>query len=102
MLWKIQGRLSVLETQVTPLWSSLQRDVSQALHHPHPESKEMDDLLEKLELLTISKVEREKLIGLLRAIVNDESQTKEERNHAELLLFIMPRVLLEAAEDATK
>ncbi len=96
LLWKIQGRLTILETQVTPLWSSLQKEVADALHHPHPESQEMDKLLEKLEALVITAEERSQLEKLLHRISRDTLQSEGERRRAELLLFLMPRVVRES------
>ena len=84
----------------SPLWSawaSLQKELADTLHHPHPESKEMDKLLEKLEtfastgLSEISNPDRARLTNLLRERVDDPKQTQAERVRAEFLLFAMPR-----------
>ena len=78
-------------------WAALQTELSQTLHHPHPEAREMDSLLEKLETFTlagvsaISHADRVRLTKLLREKVDDPNQEKEERIRAEFLLFAMPR-----------
>jgi hypothetical protein len=78
-------------------WASLQAELAQTLHHPHPESQEMDRLLERLQDFTlagvssISEVDRIRLTQLLRDKVDDPNQKKEERVRAEFLLFAMPR-----------
>jgi hypothetical protein len=97
LLWKIQGRISILETQVTPLWSTLQAQIAADLHHPHPESRRMDFLLEKLERLTLTHEETMELKKLAREIADDPKQSLEEREKAETLLYVMPRVIREAA-----
>jgi hypothetical protein len=97
LLWKIQGRISILETQVTPLWAILQKEVADSLHHPHPESERMDYLLEKLEQLSITPEETAELKALARAKADDPNQSPIERERAETLLFIMPKVVNEAA-----
>jgi len=78
-------------------WAALQVELAETLHHPHPESQELDRLLEKLAtftvtgLSTISDRDRIRLTSLLREKVDDQNQTKEERIRAEFLLFAMPR-----------
>jgi hypothetical protein len=96
--WKIQARLSILETQVSPLWSALQKEVADTLHHPHPESAELDGLLEDLEALRLDAVKTARLNTLLREKVDDKTQSEDERKRAELLLFIMSRVIKEREE----
>lgn len=78
-------------------WAALQSELAETLHHPHPESREMDKLLEKLATFTvtglseISEEDRARLTVLLREKVDDPNQRKEERIRAEFLLFAMPR-----------
>jgi hypothetical protein len=99
LLFRVNIRLKVLEANVAlPLWSVLQREVTKALHHPHPESQEMDNLLIKLENLQISGVETTRLNVLLDEKMNDEKQPDGERKRAELLRFIMPRVVMQTAD----
>lgn len=78
-------------------WAALQTELAETLHHPHPESQEMDKLLEKLETFTLSGVssinenDRNRLTVLLREKIDDPKQKKEERLRAEFLLMAMPR-----------
>jgi hypothetical protein len=98
-------RLTILETQITPFWQSLQTKLGEALHHPHPESFEKDQLLEKLEKLTISPEERDRLNILLTAVAVNPALSTEERAQAKMLLLVMPVVTSERHElmaDAAK
>lgn len=88
-------RLAILETQMTPFWATLQTKLADALHHPHPESKERDALLEKLEKLTITQDERARLRTLLAEIIENPAETVEEKAKAQLLLLAMPLVIAE-------
>jgi fumarate reductase subunit D len=87
-----QKRLTILEVQMSPFWATLQTKLADALHHPHPESKEKDALLEKLEALTISPEERIRLNALLINTSSDTSVSTEERTRAKMLLLVMPVV----------
>jgi hypothetical protein len=89
--WKIQGRLSVLETQVIPLWSSAKEGVSRTLQAivPLEKPQEIDRLLEQLENLTITCAGRAILKELLKEILVDPTQNKHEKNRAKLLLSLM-------------
>jgi hypothetical protein len=78
-----------------PFWQAFQTGVAKSLHHPHPESGEMDDLLEELENLTITVNGTKRLKVLLREKARDTNQSPEERNLAEFLLFAMPMVIKE-------
>lgn len=95
-LYKRERRL-VRQSPLWSAWSELQRELADTLHHPHPESREMDKLLEKLETFTvsgislISPVDRSRLIELLREKVDDPKQEKSEKLRAEFLLLAMPR-----------
>ena len=94
MLAKSRKRMSV-----APFWEILQTQMADALHHPHPESRELDRLLEKLENkpTDIKDYERLRLEELLREKAQDTTQAKDERNRAEFLLFAMREVVLERA-----
>jgi hypothetical protein len=95
-LWVIQGRMSVVETQVSPLWTSFQRQVANTLHNPELRDKEADDLIDDLEhKMTPEKVNR--LRVLMSERVKDETRPEQERKRAELLLFIMTQVAKEAS-----
>jgi hypothetical protein len=84
-------------------WVRLQSELADTLHHPHPEAREMDSLLEELEKVTtlgvsaITTEDRTRLTTLLRERMDDPGQTESERTRAELLLFAMRRVQQEAA-----
>jgi hypothetical protein len=82
-------------------WQSIQKELSDTLHHPHKKSEEMDDLLEKLEALTITAAERDRLKVLLRKIVDEPKESELERTRAEFLLFAMPRVVKEREDRLT-
>jgi hypothetical protein len=93
---------------VSPLylaWSMLQSELANTLHRPHPESKELDGLLEKLETFaasgvsTISEDDRMKLTELLRQKVDDRNQPEIDRRRAEFLLLAMPRAQDERRPD---
>jgi len=93
--------------KVSPIylaWSMLQSELANTLHKPHPESRELDGLLEKLETFaasgvsTISQEDRTKLTILLREKVDDRDQPEIDRRRAEFLLLAMPRAEIERRE----
>jgi len=89
--------LAYKRRKYAPFWTILQTQMADSLHHPHPESRELDRLLEKLEnrptnLLTD---ERARLEELLREKAADLNESKDERNRAEFLLFAMREVVKE-------
>jgi len=97
LLWRIQGRMSVVETQVTPLWAALQREVAATLHNPELKDKEADALIEDLEYkMTPAKTARLRVLMLERA--HDMTRNSQERKRAELLLFIMGQIFKEKKE----
>jgi len=100
LVWKqdIDKQLTVLNTQVTPLWATVQAKLTADLHHPHPRYLQMDKLLEKLDTLTISDDERIVLKELLvkRSVDTHEDITEGQRESALLLLGVMKKVLTEA------
>jgi hypothetical protein len=85
--------------EMSPFWKTFQTKVVSKLHHPHIDSQELDQLLEKLEALTLSKEERKKLISLLREITDDPHSEDQELAH--FLLFAMPRVAKERGDPVT-
>jgi hypothetical protein len=89
-----------LKTQVSPLWAKVQAQISSDLHHPHPRYLEMDKLLEKLESLKITNLERVRLKVLLfeRSTDMHEDITNDQREKALLMIKVMDMVLVEAAE----
>lgn len=92
---RIRNKLRVVALTNNPFWATFQTQIVDTLHHPHLASYEMDQLLEKLEKLTITDDERLDLEGRLREISLSHQDLKE-RERAELLLFTMPRVLRES------
>jgi len=98
MLFRVNQRLAKLELSATPLWSTLQLEVSRALHHPDPESAPMDKLLVKLEKLELNEAETVELDEMLEIKMKNPKESDQERKRAELLRFIMPRVVQQAAD----
>lgn len=96
MLWRLQGRMTALETKVAPFWGSLQTKFAEAMHKPHPELKRRDLLLEHLEKLTITPDERHELRLMLELVKNDPSSTEVEKAQSIIMLAAMPLVLEEA------
>jgi hypothetical protein len=94
-------RLGIVETQVSPLWARVQSQISSDLHHPDKQYSEMDDLLEKLDRLEITLVERERLKVLLRERATDTRADEMERSSARMMITVMERVLIEAHEART-
>lgn len=102
--WRYHDRVAVLEqevailkTQMSPLWSSVQSQIARDLTHPHPQFAEMDELLQRLENLTITDAERVRL-GLLleeRILSTDPEISEDERASAKLLKGVMKKVLKE-------
>ena len=85
-----------------PFWQAFQSAISKSLHHPHPESREMDKLLEQLEALTIDQWGIARLETLLKEKSADINQPDEDRQGAEFLLFTMPLVVKERESLASK
>ena len=93
-----------LETQVSPLWANVQTQIARDLHHPHPRYFEMDKLLEHLEALTLTGVERARLKVLLqeRSIDMHEDITDSQRSKAELMLKVMDIVVMEPGQESSR
>jgi hypothetical protein len=92
--------LAKLEVQVSPMWATVQARMSSDLHHPHPRYLEMDVLLEKLEALTITPAERDRLKELLvvRSVDIHKDITDSQRKSAVAMIPLMDLVVLEAEE----
>jgi hypothetical protein len=99
-LRQITIKLTELGTQVSPLWASVQARIARDLHHPHPRYLEMDGLLEKLEALSITPHERERLKILLleRSTDTHPDITDAQREKAKLMIQVMNIVVLETDE----
>jgi hypothetical protein len=99
-----EKEIAILKTQISPLWMRVQARISADLHHPHPRYLEMDILLEKLDSLSISNVERSRLKVLLEERSTDTSHeiNDEQRAKARLMIGVMDLVLDEAKEGAKK
>ena len=95
---EMQVKVAELSTQVSPLWASVQARIARDLHHPHPRYIEMDGLLEKLEALsiTISERERLKILLLERSTDMHPDITEAQREKAKLMIQVMNIVVLEA------
>jgi hypothetical protein len=93
-----------LETQVSPMWAKVQAVISADLHHPDQRYHEMDGLLEKLEALTITVGERERLEVLLIERSQDMHPdiSQEQRENAGLMIQVMKKVLKEAVLTKTE
>jgi len=106
-LYKRERRL-IKNSPLWSAWSDLQKELATTLHHPHPEAKELDHLLERLEtftvagISTISPTDRRRLIQLLREKIDDPKQSKPEKLRAEFLLFAMPRAEQERKKNLAK
>jgi hypothetical protein len=98
VIWQIVRDVDTLKTQMSPFWASVERIVSAELHHPSARYAEMDGLLEKLDVLTITDEERERLRVLLLERSNDEHAdiTESQKQKALLLIPLMDVVLEEA------
>ena len=97
-LKKQSEEITELKTKVSPLWAQIQSRIASDLHQPHPRYMEMDQLLEKLEALTITKDERARLGVLLQLRSQDMSGDVSEiqRHEANLMMQVMHIVVLEA------
>jgi hypothetical protein len=97
---KRDEEIAVLKTQISPLWARVQKRISDDLHQPHARYLEMDGLLEKLEGLTITPNDRERLKVLLaeRSIDMHPDITPVQRGEAMLMRHVMDLVQMERAE----
>lgn len=95
----LEQQMAVVSTQVSPLWAAVQSKIARDLTHPHPQFKEMDELLRQLEALKITDAGRVRL-GLLleqRIISTDPAITDEERESAKIMKVVMRKVVGESA-----
>lgn len=83
--------------QLKPLWAKVERQLSEDLHHPHTADKEMDDLLDQLETLTITEAGTARLKELLLIRSKDPGLhiSDRERASASIMATVMDNVLLE-------
>jgi hypothetical protein len=81
-----------LQTQISPFWSSLQSKIAESLHHPGPEHKTLDNLLEKLIGGTLAPTDKKKLITRLKELRKKDTP---EGHIAGALLVVMPMALNE-------
>jgi hypothetical protein len=81
------------------LWARVQAQIAQDLHHPNPRYTEMDGLLEKLDNLTITLDERDRLKVLLAERSKDmhEDIGQQQREKASFMITVMDMVLAEKA-----
>lgn len=103
--WKnsVEQRMTVLNTQVSPLWLVAQQKLSADLHHHGERYREMDVLLEELDAMTIDDFpgHREELERLLVLRSQDMHQdiTQDQRDSATALVIVMKKVLTESKID---
>jgi hypothetical protein len=90
---------AAISTQVSPLWARVQAQISEDLHHPAPQYREMDELLERLDNLTITPPGRDRLKILLIARSKDVDPeiNQEQRDKAVFMVSVMDMVLAEKA-----
>jgi hypothetical protein len=91
----IKVAMSRLDTQVSPLWAKVQAQISADLHHPDERYHEMDKLLERLENLTISPSDRERLKVLLLQRATDPDVDQSQRDKASIMAKVMDMVVAE-------
>lgn len=78
-------RITKLETKVELFWVLLEQNMAKILHRPT--HREMDELLEKRERLEpLEEHEATKLEGMLRAMIDDRSQSRDLRMAAAQML----------------
>jgi hypothetical protein len=97
-LREVERQMAIMTTQMSPLWARVQAQISSDLHHPHQRYFEMDQLLERLEALTITAPERTRLKELLaeRAVDMHPDITEAQRRAAKAMIPIMDLVVIEA------
>jgi hypothetical protein len=87
---QLQQEVAALKTQMSPLWATIQAKLADALHHPHPESRELDGYLEKLEKLILKPDELPRLRQLLQEIIESPKPDIDEKAKAQMLLLAIP------------
>ena len=97
---KMESDLALLLSQFSPFWKSVESQIIKDLTHPSPQFKQMDDLLRKLEALTITPEERSRLIELLRErmVTSDPEVSPSERESAKIMITVMGKVVDEALQ----
>jgi hypothetical protein len=98
---EMRMEVTKLTTQMSPLWAKVQAKIAADLHQPHERYVEMDKLLEKLEALTLTEDERNRLKVLLLERSRDfhHDITEGQRQKAKLMGQVMDLVLLESKEE---
>jgi len=101
-LQKLEIEFAKLDTQVSPLWAKVQAQIAADLHHPEDRYREMDRLLEKLEAMSISNPERDRLKDLLleRSLDMHADISDDQRAKAKLMIGVMDMVLTEASNNS--
>lgn len=99
---KLKVATAKLDTQMSPLWATVQARISEDLHHPHPRYFEMDRLLEALENMTISVSGRSRLKVLLheRSVDMHPDITEAQRRSAKAMIPVMDLVVIEAESES--
>jgi hypothetical protein len=94
------ARWATLSSDVSPLFATLQKKLSADLTHPEEKFHAADELMRKLEALTITEPERQQLTLVLQQRAVDETVSAIERSKAKIMLELMDLVLGEAADPA--
>jgi hypothetical protein len=94
----LQLQVAKMDVQISPLWARVQAQIAADLHHPHPRYAEMDTLLESLDALTITPVQRDRLKVLLaaRAVDMHADISEDQRKKASIMIAVMDLVVDEA------
>jgi hypothetical protein len=91
----MQRRMDISETKSAPLWTQVQEQLSRAVHHDDPAFKETDDLVDQLQMLTITLAGRTRLKELLAHRMEDLTVDEMERKKAKALIAVMDIVVIE-------
>lgn len=103
---ELERQVLTLDFPVKLLWAKAQQNAADALHHPKPRFKEMDDLLDKLNLkdinqngdiLPMTDADTARLKELLFHRTTDMSEgvTDYEREQAKIMPILMDNKIIE-------
>lgn len=109
----MERQILTLDFPVKLLWAKAQGHAADALHHPEPRFKEMDDLLDKLSLkgldrngdilpMTEKDTARLKELLLHRSTDMSEDVTHYEREQAKIMPVLMDNKLIEEQKGTGK
>lgn len=78
------------ETKMELFWGALQGKVIDMLKHPTEQN--LDDLMDKLDVKTITLKEMEELKALLKCKAEKPARTEKQKNESFLAAFLLARV----------